>query len=86
MPFLVTPHQAGLEALREALDKRKTHKIPTGKLVKMAEVVLKINYFQFLGKVYQQISGIAKGTKFAPPYACIFVDQVKKEFLQTQKF
>ena len=28
------PHQAGLEALREALDKMKTHKVPTGKLVK----------------------------------------------------
>ena len=27
------PHQAGLEALKEALDKRKTHKVPTGKLV-----------------------------------------------------
>ena len=80
------PHQAGLEALREALDKRKTHKVPTGKLVKMAEFVLKNNYFQFSDKVYQQISGTAIGTKFAPPYACIFMDQVESKFLQTQKF
>ena len=42
-----------------------------GKLVKMAEFVLKNNYFQFSDKVYQKISGIAIGTKFAPPYACI---------------
>ena len=65
--------QAGLEALSEALDKRldKTHKVPMGKLVKMAEFVLKNNYFQFSDKVYQKISGIAIGTKFAPPYACI---------------
>ena len=40
------PHQTGLEALREALDKRKTHKVPMSKLVKMAEFVLKNNYFQ----------------------------------------
>ena len=80
------PHQAGLEALREALDKRKTHKVPTGKLVKMAEFVLKNNYFQFSDKVYQQISGTAIGTKFAPPYTCIFMDQVESKFLHTQKF
>ena len=80
------PHQAGLEALREALDKRKTHKVPTSKLIKMAEFVLKNNYFQFSDKVYQQISGTAIGTKFAPPYACIFMDQVESKFLQTQKF
>ena len=47
------PHQADLEALKEALDKRKTHKVPTGKLVKMAEIVLKNNYFQFSDKLYQ---------------------------------
>ena len=58
-----------LVCTREALDKRKTHKVPTGKLVKMAEFVLKNNYFQFLYKVYQQISGTAVGAKFAPPYA-----------------
>ena len=60
------PHQADLEALREALDKRKTHKVPTGKIVKLAEFVLKNNYFQFSDKVYQQISGTAIDTKFAP--------------------
>ena len=68
------PHQAGLEALREALDKRKIHKVPTGKLVKMAEFVLKNNYFIFSDEAHQQILGTAIGTKFAPPYACIFMD------------
>ena len=80
------PHQAGLEALRGALDKRKTHKVTKGKLVKMAELILKNNYFQFSDKVYQQISGIAIGTKFAPPYTCIFMNQVENKFLKTQKF
>ena len=72
------PHQAGLEAFREALDK-----VPTSKLIKMAEFVLKNSYFQFLDKLYQQISGTAIGTKFAPSYACIFMHQVEIKFLQT---
>ena len=42
------PHQAGLEALREALNKRKTHNVSTGRLVKMTEFVLKNNYVQSL--------------------------------------
>ena len=63
------PHQIGLEALREALDKRKAHKVPTDKLVKMAEFVCTNNYFQISNKVYQQISGTGLGTKFAAPYA-----------------
>ena len=80
------PHRAGLEALREALDKRKAHKVPTSKLVKMAEFILKNDYFQFWYKVYQQNSGTAIGSKFAPPYTCIFMDQVESKFLHSQKF
>ena len=76
----------GLEALREALNKRKTHKVPTSKLIKMAGFSFKNNYFQFSDKVYQQISGTAISTKFAPPYACIVMNQVESKFLQTQKF
>ena len=70
-------HQAGLEALSEVLDEKKTHKVPMGKLVKMAEFVLKNNCFQFSDKVYQKISGTAIGTKFALSYACIFMNQVE---------
>ena len=50
--YSTMPHQAGLKALREALDKRKTHKVPTGKLDKMEEFVLKNNDFQILDEVY----------------------------------
>ena len=79
------PHDAGLEALRKVLDNRENKKISTDDLTKMAEFVLKNNYFEFNGKVKKQISGTAIGTKFAPPYACIFMDQVETEFLKTQK-
>ena len=52
----------------------------------MAELVLKNNYFEFNGEVFQQTSGTAIGSKFAPPYACIFMDKIEKDFLQTQKY
>ena len=60
------PHEAGLKALKEALDKRENRNIATNDLVRMAEFVLKNNYFEFNGQVKQQISGTAIGTKFAP--------------------
>ena len=43
----------------------------------MAEIVQKNNFFALNGKVKRQYSGTTIGTKFAPPYACIFVDEVE---------
>ena len=79
------PHDVGLAALREALDSRESKKIPTEDLVRMAEFVLKNNYFEFNGSIKQQLSGTAIGTKFAPPYACLFMDKLETNFLKTQK-
>ena len=79
-----TPHEKGLSALREALDNTTHKKIPTESFIKMTEFVLKNNVFEFDTNVYQQISGTAIGTKFAPPYACIFMDQFETKFLENQ--
>ena len=79
------PHEAGLKALREVFDKREQHTIPTSELIRMADFVLKNNYFEFNGQIKQQISGTAIGTKFAPPYACLFMDKIETTFLQTQE-
>ena len=46
------PHQAGLSALKEALENRSVKKIPTENLIKMAEFVLKNNLFEFNNKVF----------------------------------
>ena len=78
------PHQVGLKALMEALEKRDIKKIPTEDLVKMTEFVLNNNIFEFNSKADQQKSGTAIGTKFAPPYACIYMDEVERKFLETQ--
>ena len=68
------PHKLGLKALEEALEKRDSIQISASDLFKMAKFVFQNNYFEFNGETKQQISGTAIGTKFAPPYACIFMD------------
>ena len=50
----------------------------------MADFVLNNNIFEFNSKACQQKSGTAIGTKFAPPYACIYMDEVEQKFLQMQ--
>ena len=78
-------HEAGLEALRKRLNERDSPKVPTEDIVQMADFVLKNNFFEFNGEVKRQKSGTAIGTKFAPPYACIFMDEVETEFLKSQE-
>ena len=39
------PHEVGLQALKEVLDRRKDKKISTNDLLEMAAFVLKNNYF-----------------------------------------
>ena len=50
----------------------------------MAEFVLKNNLLEFNNQIKLQISGTAIGTKRAPTYACIFIDKVETEILETQ--
>ena len=69
----------------EVLDKREKHTIPTSELTRMADFVLKNNYFEFNGQIKQQISRTAIGTKFAPPYACLFLDNIGTVFLENQE-
>ena len=57
------PHVAGLKTLKNALQAWENKSIPTEKLLKMAEFVLKTNAFEFTGTVKEQILGTAMGTK-----------------------
>ena len=73
------------EAFREALDKQGKKSIPIEDLVKMAEFLLKNNFFEFNTKIKRQVSGTAVGTKFPFLYACHFKDKFETSFLETQK-
>ena len=58
------PHEAGLKAVKEALDKKKNRNIAMSDLIRMAEFVLKNN-----SEFKQHISGTTIRTTFAPTYA-----------------
>ena len=79
------PHQSGLIALKEALANKSVKKIPIENQIKMSKFALKNNLSEFNNKVLQQISGAAIDTKLAPPYACIYMDRVEQDFLETQE-
>ena len=78
------PHKEGILALKSKLEEQTGSKIPTNDLVKLAEFVLKNKFFEFNNEIKQQIS-TAIGTKFAPPYACIYMDKTETDFLKTQE-
>ena len=45
----------------------------------------KNNFFEFNREIKQQISGTAIGTKFAPSYACLYMNKTETDFLKTQE-
>ena len=73
-------------ALKSKLEEQTSSKIPTNDVVTLAEFVLKNNFFEFNNKIKQQISGIAIGSKFAPPYTCIYMDKTETDFLRRRSF
>ena len=75
------PHEEGLQAIREALDKRVGAKIPTEKIVELARLVLRNNNFEFNGNHYLQKLGTAIGTRMAPSYANLFMDRLETTLL-----
>ena len=79
------PHEAGLKALRGVLGTREQHTVPMSEQIRMADFVLKNNYFEFNGQIKEQIPGTAIGSKFSPPYPCLFKDKIETNFLETQE-
>ena len=76
------PHEEGLIAVRKALDERLDPTISTDSIVELAEIVLKNNVFEFNDRVLKQKQGTAIGTKMAPPYAILFLDNLEKRILE----
>ena len=76
------PHGEGLEAIREALDRRENPNVATDTLVGLASLVLESNYFEFNDRFYRQKLGTAIGTKFAPAYANLFMTGLEERLLK----
>ena len=72
------PHEEGLQIMKKYLDKREDQSVTSENFYKLAESVLKHNYFEFGQDVYQQILGTAIDTKFTSPYANIFMAGLRR--------
>ena len=73
-------HSEGLASLRRYLELRDNKQISSDTLIELAEIVLKNNFFEFDQKTFKQVRGTAIGTKFAPPYAILFMDDLEEKF------
>ena len=62
-----------IEAVRKALDSREDQTVPTDYIVRLLEMVLKWNIFDFDSQLYKQLIGFAMGTKCAPNVADLFM-------------
>ena len=71
------PHSDGLLALQFFLDRRTNPLVSTSALLRLAELVLTLNSFQFNDQFFEQISGVAMGTKMGPSYACLFMGHLE---------
>ena len=77
------PHGEGLDSLRRFLETRDNKQITSNTLTELAEVVLKNNTFEFDEKTFKKKRGTAIGTKFAPPYAILFMADFEENMLES---
>ena len=76
------PHGEGLASLRRFLETRDNKQISSDTLTELAEAVLKNNIFEFDEKTFKQKREAAIRTKFAPPYAILFMSDVEEKMLE----
>ena len=71
--FTNIPQDEGTNCAEEALNERKSHKIPTEFIVSILKQILKNNIFTFSDHLYSQDEGTRIGPRHSPRYADIFM-------------
>ena len=79
------PHEGGLQALENSLNKREDQTVSTRSLMELAELALKNNYFEHFNNIFKQEKGTAIGAKFAPPppYAINYMGEFDENAITT---
>ena len=75
-------HEKGMASFRKFLNAKTEKKVTTETLVELSKIVLKNNIFQFNKKTLKELRGLAIGTKFAVPYAVIFMADLREKILE----
>ena len=57
----------------------------SGNLIELAEIALKNNIFQFDKETFKHVRWTAFGTKFAPPYAILFMADLEEKILSASE-
>ena len=71
--YTVILNNEGLRALQHFFNRRTIREASTEPLLRLAELVLTLDYFSFSGEFHTQTNGVAMGTKMGPNYANLFV-------------
>ena len=71
-------HEEGLQSIESELEKRDNPEVPTDFIVKLMEIILNNNIFEFHDSYWKQNVGAAMGSKPIPPYANIFMATIDK--------
>ena len=66
-------HKDAIKTSRKALNSRSIKEVPTEFIVRLLELVMKYNIFEFNSELYQQLIGFAMGSRPAPNVANNFM-------------
>ena len=81
------PHTHGLLLWNISLINVHPHTLPSTQfLVKLTQFILIHNNFSFNSHHYLQIKGTAMGTRMAPSYANLFMDQLEQKLLNSEHY
>ena len=69
-------HEEGFKAMHNALSRRVHPKVPNKFLVKLMEILLYNNIFEFHDGYWRQNVGAAMGCKPVPDYANVFMETI----------
>ena len=75
------PHTEGIAAINRTMEETGTDTVLKMFISNLTHQVLSKNYFNFNGKLYEQIQGTAMGTRMAPNYAIIFMHYLETNIL-----
>ena len=75
------PHNEGIDACKQHLLNRTLEEPPTWLITSLLRFILTLNYFEFNGGIYHQVSGTKMGTKMAPNYANLFMGELETKLL-----
>ena len=79
------PRKEGMEACKEAFDRRLKPIIPTESAMELVEVVLDSNGFKLGRKHYRQIEGVAIGSKLGRNFACAYMRKWDEDLMKFEK-